>query len=544
MQNSHLTADKPTSSHVSDFNYFVKDPNKKARSLVRRITHSGDTDLDKDDLNELKQLCKVSNDGLMIEIHKSCMKYLAKEHSQVRVSTTKLLDYLFRKSHIIRDKLLDDFDVFIELTLAITQKPKVKLKLPPPKKYAALLQELTAKTIHKWHADFGEGYEKLRYAHRFLKEHRLVDFSRFQVNSHEQLIKQQKLAEQQEKVITRAIENRLKEYQELKPAIQQLLAQIESLIDILVPTINEDTNVEPEIDHDFHCQRHGIANLSQKISIEFSPYVNIEKSAENKDIVQNLRDLKKELVEGKLVRLIAIEKTINKRSERLVDTLKEIIDIKTQATNIILKLGELRIIDADDTTSNRNKTLDDDSDDDDNDFQEVDPKDDIEEYIPKSMRHEYGLESIHPKEFSQNTSVTLTDESFGSDIGAVGSSSSGTSLVIACNVLLDNGKLCPRRDKIKCPFHGKIIPRDHLGVPLDENIRLEEERRAKSRKTIPDWQDPELLADIKAATGVDLTMPTRGSRNQLTPKKKLLNQKICDLTPKQRIQKRLKALSK
>jgi ubiquitin C-terminal hydrolase len=111
----------------------------------------------------------------MVVVFKHCFKCLKKAHSQVRVTIVKLIDYLFTKSHVMRlsisYKLLDEFDVFLELTLAITQRPKDKLKLPPPKKYADLLQEITSKAIHKWNADFGCGYEKLRYAYRFLKEH-------------------------------------------------------------------------------------------------------------------------------------------------------------------------------------------------------------------------------------------------------------------------------------------------------------------------------------------------------------------------------------
>eukprot|EP00899_Mesostigma_viride_P014379 jgi/Mesvir1/22942/Mv19452-RA.1 len=36
----------------------------------------------------------------------------------------------------------------------------------------------------------------------------------------------------------------------------------------------------------------------------------------------------------------------------------------------------------------------------------------------------------------------------------------------ACGAPLKNGKLCPRRDLEKCPFHGPIIPRDDYGNPL------------------------------------------------------------------------------
>ncbi|KAL7328480.1 hypothetical protein PS15p_206748 [Mucor circinelloides] len=37
----------------------------------------------------------------------------------------------------------------------------------------------------------------------------------------------------------------------------------------------------------------------------------------------------------------------------------------------------------------------------------------------------------------------------------------------ACRHPLHNGGLCPRKDLVTCPFHGKIIPRDDLGRPLN-----------------------------------------------------------------------------
>ncbi|KAI8078948.1 uncharacterized protein B0P05DRAFT_596799 [Gilbertella persicaria] len=40
----------------------------------------------------------------------------------------------------------------------------------------------------------------------------------------------------------------------------------------------------------------------------------------------------------------------------------------------------------------------------------------------------------------------------------------------ACKHPLRNGGLCPRKDLVTCPFHGKIIPRDDFGVPLNKDV--------------------------------------------------------------------------
>ena len=40
-----------------------------------------------------------------------------------------------------------------------------------------------------------------------------------------------------------------------------------------------------------------------------------------------------------------------------------------------------------------------------------------------------------------------------------------------CRAPLPNGSLCERMDRHKCPFHGLIVPRNELGVPIDEDER-------------------------------------------------------------------------
>lgn len=538
-----------------DITSFIKDPEKRVRSLVRKLTHSGEVELDKQDLVELKNICKSSKENLIVTVFKECMRCLHKGHSQVRVSTVKLIDYLFQKSHIMREKLLDNFDTFLELSLAITQKPKLKLKLPPPKKYSALLQELTAKCINSWHSDYAVGYEKLRYIYRFLREHQLVDFSHFQVRTHEEIVKRQKLAERQEKILTRSIENRLKEFRELKPEVEQIIAQIESLLDILLENENNLTNNFQDLNAintsddsvlDFRTQQeHGIANINQGVEIEFSPYVTVQRDHANKDIVQNLKELKKLLIEGKLTKLVSIEKTLSKRSEQFLTSLREIIDLKGKATNLVLKLGELKIVnDSEEINDKHSNTLDnvETESDAESDFEDVEPKEGLETYIPRSMRSDYGLEAINPAELNETKQISFNDDIFDAQPTS-SKNSNNSSPIMACNVRMESGKLCQRKDKIKCPFHGRIIARDHLGVPIDEKARLEEEEKSRKRTDVPHWQDPELLSDIKAAIGIDLTMPER-KNSRLSPKKKLANTKTCDLTPQQRLKKRLAKLNK
>ncbi len=76
-----------------------------------------------------------------------------------------------------------------------------------------------------------------------------------------------------------------------------------------------------------------------------------------------------------------------------------------------------------------------------------------------------------------------------------------------CRAPLPNGKLCPRMDRVKCPFHGRIVGRDNMGRPTDpkDAEMLEKEHERIQQEGVPEWEDPELQAEIQAATGVDVS---------------------------------------
>ncbi|CAL9707148.1 unnamed protein product [Knipowitschia caucasica] len=90
-----------------------------------------------------------------------------------------------------------------------------------------------------------------------------------------------------------------------------------------------------------------------------------------------------------------------------------------------------------------------------------------------------------------------------------------------CQAPLGNGKLCQRQDRVKCPFHGLIIPRDKDGKPCKaEDRRREEQEELRRREEQPDWRDPELMRDIEAATGHDLGSNRVGKKGKGKGKKK------------------------
>ncbi|KAI4887891.1 hypothetical protein NFI96_012470 [Prochilodus magdalenae] len=117
-----------------------------------------------------------------------------------------------------------------------------------------------------------------------------------------------------------------------------------------------------------------------------------------------------------------------------------------------------------------------------------------------------------------------------------------------CKAPMPNGSLCERQDRVKCPFHGHIIPRDELGRPIDpeDAARLEREERKRMEEQ-PDWRDPELMREIEAATGEDLgssRMYGKGKKGGKGKGKKKKHPNLTDLkqtanTSRSRLEKKV-----
>ena len=90
----------------------------------------------------------------------------------------------------------------------------------------------------------------------------------------------------------------------------------------------------------------------------------------------------------------------------------------------------------------------------------------------------------------------------------------------ACRAPLPGGKLCPRRDRYKCPFHGNIIPRDEMGQPTDDNESL-------ITNDITVKEAAQITREVEFATGMNL-----GSQKTTGTKRKLAGPGLTDLKKK------------
>eukprot|EP01135_Chromosphaera_perkinsii_P000342 Nk52_evm1s77 gene=Nk52_evmTU1s77 len=94
----------------------------------------------------------------------------------------------------------------------------------------------------------------------------------------------------------------------------------------------------------------------------------------------------------------------------------------------------------------------------------------------------------------------------------------------ACRAPLRSGKLCARRDKVNCPFHGKIVGRDNMGIPNGEDAeeRAEalkrQEQVLRGQEVNPDELWKTMRDSIERETGVEMSVKrtTSGRKKRKT----------------------------
>ncbi|KAI9323081.1 hypothetical protein BX666DRAFT_1883161 [Dichotomocladium elegans] len=106
----------------------------------------------------------------------------------------------------------------------------------------------------------------------------------------------------------------------------------------------------------------------------------------------------------------------------------------------------------------------------------------------------------------------------------------------ACRAPLRKGGLCPRRDLVTCPFHGKIIPRDEFGTPVNPEDEVHT-RKSSDRQL---WE--EIENDVMLQTGQErIDSSSRRGRKRAAPESKLMDIKREKDTSYSRIEKKINA---
>ncbi|KAL9541114.1 hypothetical protein MBANPS3_009305 [Mucor bainieri] len=556
--------------------------------LVKDLTETGEWVLDAQKLKNLKSICKRSD--ACVQVAFECiMAQLRKKHAQIRYSCVQLTEQLFDRSKYFRDLLTDDFPLFTQLTVGIQDK-----KLPPPAQVAPKLKELAIALIKAWFTKYGERYRQLGIAYDFLLDNGFLDRETGSLTTIHMNERSKSNTDARRKAI------QLNRFEILKAdmndhldLIKDNLTNMEGCFEILIPKnefqdedLDFDALLRGEASHSGPSAAtdsykdsivsHGLGSNRYQITIDMSEaslMEDVQETPDNKIVFDQLREAYTVLETKHMHQLNQWINTLVKMD--LADKaekekwIKQIINLKGEASEAIRKAKMLKIEPVHKPTRRIDTThMEEEEDDDefgDELFEDVNvDKVNAQErdkraisssklpplqrlfplsYDPTMMEDATykgpPSSSLMPDAAATTTTTTTTATTANKDKGKqkanpekedlykrapvvewgedlyywdktnVQFNTSGiekshrfmgtgegtnempdhlleelrkrpiyykseapTELQVsiigfkACRHPLHNGGLCPRKDLVTCPFHGKIIPRDDLGRPL------------------------------------------------------------------------------
>ncbi|KAG3277078.1 UV stimulated scaffold protein A, transcript variant X2 [Ictidomys tridecemlineatus] len=514
---------------------------QKLLKLVEELTTSGEPQLNPEKMKELKKICKSSEEQLSC-VYRLLKTQLTQDHAEVRLSAFQIVDELFTRSHQFRVLLVSDFQEFLELTLGTNHEQP----LPPPREAAQRLRQAALRAVEGWNERFGEAYKKLALGYHFLKHTKKVDFQ--DVNGRTLAERQQE--EQKQRHLDRIYRERAKQAErEMEDGLKvqendDNLAVLHAARDAIKLIQNK---FLPAVcswvqrftragTHGGHLWR--AIDLKAKLELALRKYEELhvqpewgprskteapgdEEDEDDEDFVEVPE---KEGYEPHIPAHLRAEYGLEPKAPL------QALEKDAAAQGSQARKRTRRDEEASDPTSAA--------------AQLWQPQDCLPPVLPSSVRAPLGPEEAQKLAeerarapvvpfgvdlcyWGQEQPVTgkilrsesqhrfwkpreVEEEVDSADVPAVLQSRRITfagkfePVQHQCRALRPDGRLCARQDRLKCPFHGRIIPRDDEGRPLDPEDRAREQQQPPHKQSRPDWQDPEFMRDVEAATGADL----------------------------------------
>lgn len=406
---------------------------------VSSLTTSGHPSLDNVLLKKLKTICKKSEVYVKHAYH-LVLTQLKKNHSEIRLSSFQIINELFLRSHVFRELLLVDFQLFLELTVETDPKQP----LPPPKPAAKTLKEKAVQSIESWYQKYGPHYKKLDLGYSYLKRVKNVEFNAVTARTQAERQQSEERARRKRNFINGQIIRVENEMSEMISQMELCVTEIENCFKLLLPHPDEyevyhkdDTPCSSEFEmvvmKDTSCiqdtKEEGSLSLSQIDQGEneaitckddneeiltdygygtrsYQLSINIDRSGpeiketvDNTIVLKTVREMHKEMTHRHLP-MINKWLSILSKGEGMQQKIQQLIDLKQSLEAAKDKFSELKITpmcDAENNTSlvQGRGDIDDDDDDSNDDvdaFEDVPEKEGLELVIPPGKRNEYGLE--------------------------------------------------------------------------------------------------------------------------------------------------------
>ncbi|VDO92779.1 unnamed protein product [Soboliphyme baturini] len=471
-----------------------------------------------------------------------------------RLNAVRVIDYLFGLSRQFRMCTIEELPNLITYTL---ETDPLHHPVPGRLKAREELKSSFLKILLSWHEKYGSKYGQLHLAHEHLKRRLKIHFDGINLSNEFEVRREREAADRHKRLELKLLERVKVEFSELESDINSCLSEMNNGIRLLVPLIEDSVDVNGPSTSFADCVVPDSVTVA--LNVKKTPLYLTE---DNADLVNSLRDTYKLMVNDYQPKLKKWLKTASKYGSPL-SLMRRLTDFSNTLSSLKQKFDDLNI-----TTSSKAKESSDD--DDCSDFQEVSekeglemmwkPPDDVPQYILNSLDVSKQPSSLVSTESSKQVSVTdnrpaIPVVSYGLDLKywnkqnveaplrmrndydchrfwrPIESDDTCQDEDIAayreriieftgkfepvlheCRAPLKNGKLCPRKDRVKCPLHGLIIPRN----------------------------EEDFLQDLTAGTGIDfLRNKKRKTCNTQSTRRNAIRKKVLNVSSLKRVGRQL-----
>jgi len=450
--------------------------NVELKKTIEALSKS--EDFDPTLMKKIKNICKKHDRNVLLA-QKLLYIQLRRNHCVVRFNCVQIIDQLFQRSHSFRTSVIDDFQTYVDLTLGSDpSKP-----LPPPVSQNKKLRRESIKKIKEWHQKFGEGYKKLRLSFNFLKQ--IVDFDDLSLINDEERLKQRERQDKLARIWAERVRKVSEEVAEYEEDISNWFTRTDNLL--LALDESDSSGFAEEI-----SGQHNI--LTRRLLPKADAWlVTLTKAGNstNQELMRKVLDVKNRL-SANLTKFEALNFNFDRGTEEEVKVKTEDI-IKTENISDDPTTWQATVKKVTGQDLNLNLQLEDkhkhgllpvtNS--------EPTPGSSGENIIPKIRLNDIQEPDrmiVDP----ERSRFWVSDHREG-EVVSVGSTQivsqfAGTSEPVkwSCRAKLSSGKLCPRKDKVKCPLHGLIVARDESGEVIGgqpvKKINFDAAPKVKSKK--------------------------------------------------------------
>jgi len=443
------------------------DVQNRLKKLIEEFTKS--EEVDDVCIKNIKNICKQKDEYVEIT-GDLILELVEKKHAVIRLRCVQLVDVLFQRSHVFRNIILRNLETLLKLTLG--HDPTFP-PLPPPQSQQKNLQRSIIKALQEWTNKYGSAYKKLQLAFSALKD--TVDFNDLCLVTDPERLRKKEKEERMNKIWKEKVEKITAEMEEYQEAIMDCLNQTNSLFAMISNSQNTDGSNNKDLSayseelagqYNILVKRlvpkseGWVSSLTRAGSVCSSSLMTRALVARDglQRALKRIEELGIQLVENSEAEG---EKETSSKSENS----REIFDPTTFAATVKKVTGEdlkLRMDFNDDKKSVQSPEVD--------IFSQ--PGCSKTEFTPK-IRLEDVREPTRMVVDPEKSRFWVSDNREG-EIVQVGKPQRVAEFVgkeeeitWVCGAPLGDGKLCPRQDRKRCPFHGLIVKRDDEGRLLE-----------------------------------------------------------------------------